>query len=185
MASKKNENRQTEVKFMFWSSEDNDNGKPYEKTEKICYTRSEAIALKELTKKYPNAMIQVKEVKPDELVKIVYNSQLVFENAETAHETEESANESATENYTIIPFTMYAYEGQYWAVSDGGEYETDSIYDESPVKFGKIDTRGFLRMSAEQLTGMHVLAIHNDTRIELKRWAVVPNERVEMCVKES
>lgn len=183
MASKKNENRQTEVKFYYWNP--TEGGTPTEKTEKINYTRSDAIAQKTLAEKYNGCMIQVIELKQEEIVRTVYNPQLVYENASIVCETEESANENNGENFTIVPFTMYSYEGQYWAVSDNGNYETDAIYDESPVKFGKIDTRGFLRMSAEQLTGMHVLAIHNDTRTELKRWAVVPNERIELCIKES
>lgn len=186
MASKKNENRTTEVKYMFWSATDNQDGKPYEKSEKIPYTRSAEIARKVLCDKYPDAMIQVIEpLIQEEIKKTVYHPQLVFDNMRTDFETQEAAEEHANADETVIQYTMYEYTGQFWAIHDNGDYETDSVYDQSPVKFGKVDTRAFLKISAENLCGGKVIGIHDDNRHEIKRFAIVPNDKLEMCVKES
>lgn len=187
MTIKKNENRTTEVKFMFWSATDNQDGKPYEKSEKIPYTRSAEIARKVLCEKYQNAMVQVIEpLIQEEIKRTVYHPQLVFENMVCDFEDEENANESATENQTVVPYTMYIYSGQFWAVNSNGDYITDYVMDNSPCKFTKINARAFLKISAENLEPDYtILAIHGDERESQTRYAVVNNSDLEKCVKES
>lgn len=188
MTSKKNENRTTEVKFMFWSAEDNQDGKPYEKTEKIPYTRSAEIARKVLCEKYPDAMVQVIEpLIQEEIKRTVYHPQLVFENMICDFETEDAANNSLVDDsQTVVPYTMYIYSGQFWAVNSNGDYITDYVMDNSPCKFTKINARAFLKISAENLEPDYtVLAIHGDERKAETRYAVVNNEDLQKCVKES
>lgn len=185
MASKRNENRETTVRFMFWSAEDNDNGKPYEKEERIPYTRSAEIARKTLSEKYIGAMIQV--INPliqDEIVRTVYNPKLVFEYMVADYEYEETANESATEEQTVVPYTMYVYDAQYWAVDDEGNYHTDYVMDNSPLKMTKVDARAFLKMVAEDLSDCTVIGIHNDKREIETRYAIVNNSDLGKCVKQ-
>lgn len=180
--SNRNEGRMTTVKFMFWNPEEG--GTPYESTEKIPYTRSEEIARKTLAEMFPNCMIQVTALEQEEVKRVEYNSSKVNEFKTAAYETAEEAEANATKTQTIIPFTMYGYDGHVW-MKDGDDFFTEYIADESPVKFGIAETRSFIRMTAENNYACECIGTYETKRYELKRFALVENENLEMCVKES
>lgn len=155
----------------------------------IDYTRSETIAaekVREVLNLANDVMVQVTELKQTEIKKTVYNSGKIFENMSADFDDEEIAKASATENQTVIPYTMFEYEAQFWAVNSDGEYITDYITDNSPIKFTRVNMRHFLAISAENLTPNYkVLAIHGEKRIEVTRFAIVENDKLPLCVKES
>lgn len=180
--SNRNEGRKTEVKFMFWNPEEG--GAPYERTERIPYTRSDEIARKTLFEMFPNCMIQVVELEQEEVKRVVYNSGKINEHKMCACETAEEAEAIANETQTVVPFTMYGYDGHVW-MKDGGEFFTEYIADESPVKFGISETRKFIEFTAENIYSCKCIGTFETKRYELKRFAVVDNELLELCVKES
>lgn len=182
MTSKKNENRKTTAKGFI--------ANPYTKTfdefcEKIPYTRSLQKAIELVREEMAldnDVMISVTELEQEEIKRTVYNPQLVFENMVADYEYEETANESANEEQTVIPYTMYVYDAQYWAF-DGINYHTDYVIDNSPLKMTKVDARAFLKISAENLSGSTIIGIHNDNREVETRYAIVNNSDLEKCVK--
>lgn len=155
----------------------------------IDYTRSETIAaekVREALDLADDVMVQVTELQQSEIKKTVYNSGKVFENMSADFEDEEIAKASATENQTVIPYTMYEYDAQFWAVNSNGDYITDYVMDNSPVKFTRVNMRQFLAISAENLEpDFKVLAIHGEKRTETTRYAIVENDKLVLCVKES
>lgn len=158
------------------------------KTE-IDYTRSETIAaekVREVLNLANDVMVQVIELKQTEIKKTVYNSGKVFENMLADFEDEETAKENATENQTVIPYTMFEYDAQFWAVNSDGDYITDYVMDNSPVKLTRVNIRQFLTISAENLEPDYkVLAIHGENRTKTTRFAIVENDKLALCVKES
>ena len=184
MASKKNENRKTTAKGFI--------ANPYTKTfdefeERIDYTRSltKAIALVRKEKALDaDVMISVTELIQDEVKRIVYNSELVFENMVSDYENEEDANSYVFDNQTVIQYTMYEYSAHVW-MKNGKEYTSEYVLDNSPLKLGKIDTRAFIRMSAEKLFDCNCIAVNGEERTEVKRFAIVDNDKLKLCVKES
>ena len=181
--SNRNEGRTTNVKFMFWNPEEG--GTPYERNEKIPYTRSDEIARKTLSDMFHNCMIQVVDLEQEEVKRVSYNLGKVNEYKTAAYETAEEAEAHATETQTIIPFTMYGYDGHVW-MKDGDEFFTEYIADESPVKFGISETRSFIKLTAENIYDNAVcIGTYETKRYELKRFAIVENENLELCVKES
>lgn len=180
--SNRNEGRMTEVKFMFWNPEEG--GTPYERTEQIPYTRSDEIARKTLYEMFPNCMVQVTALEQEEIKRVIYNSGKVNEFKTAAYETAEEAEAHATETQAIIPFIMYGYDGHVW-MKDGEEFFTEYIADESPVKFGISETRSFIRSTAENNYACECIGTYETKRHELKRFAVVDNKNLALCVKES
>ena len=180
--SNRNEGRKTEVKFMFWNPEEG--GTPYERTEKIAYTRSEEIARKTLSDMFPNCMIQITALEQEEIKRVIYNSSKINEHKIAAYETVEEAEEHATETQTVIPFKMYGYDGHVW-MKDGEDFFTEYIADESPVKFGISETRSFIRLTAENIYSAECIGTYETKRYELKRYAIVDNENLALCVNES
>lgn len=190
MTSKRNENRMTTAKGII--------ANPYTKTfdefeERINYTRSINKAtemVREVMSLDADVMISVTELVQDEVKRVVYNSQLVYENMFADYEDEETANENAGEIHTVIPYTMYEYGAQVWLYDKTSEtYGTDYVCDMSPLKMTKIDARAFIRMSAEKLHGdvheVECIGIHDDERTEIKRFAIVENDKLQLCVKEA
>lgn len=155
----------------------------------IDYTRSETIAsekVREALELANDVMVQVTELQQTEIKKTVYNSGKVFENMSADFDDEEIAKAKATETQTVIPYTMYEYVAQFWAVNSDGEYITDYVMDNSPVKFTRVNMRQFLVISAENLEPSYkVLAIHGEKRTETTRFAIVENDKLPLCVKES
>lgn len=180
--SNRNEGRKTEVKFMFWNPEEG--GTPYERIEKIPYTRSDEIARKTLSEMFPNCMIQVIELDQEEVKRVVYNSGKVNEYKTAAFETAEDAEANVTDTQTVIPFTMYGYSGHVW-MKNGDEFFTEYITDESPIKFGIGETRAFIKIAAENNYACMCIGTYDTKRHELKRFALVENDSLQMCVKES
>lgn len=155
----------------------------------IDYTRSETIAaekVRETLELANDVMVQVTELVQTEIKKTVYNSGKVFENMWADFEDEETAKEYMLENQTIVSYTMFEYEAHFWAVNSDGEYITDYVTDNSPVKFTRVNMRQFLAISAENLEPNYkVLAIHGEKRTETTRFAIVENDKLSLCVKES
>ena len=184
MASKRNENRQSTVKGVIVTLE------PLTKEEfeiRTPYTRSFPIATKfanEILGANENTIITVTDVIPDELKKVIYDAQLVFDNMSADYEVAETAEDVCDENETVIPYTMHVYQGQVWMYDeDTKEYHTNAIIDQSPLKFTKVDARAFIKMSAESYYGLKVIGIHDEERTEIKRYAIVSNDKLHLCEK--
>lgn len=185
MASKRNENRQSTVKGIIA----NPITQTFEQFEiKTPYTRSTVKAVEfareQLEITDPQIMVSVTEVVPDELKKVVYDAQLVVDNMAIDYEDAELANDACTDDETVIPYTMHIYQGQVWMYDEETKnYHTNAIIDQSPLKFTKVDARAFIKMSAETYYGLKVIGIHDEERTEIKRYAIVPNDKLQMCEK--
>ena len=184
MASKRNENRQSTVKGYIVTLE------PLSKEEfeiRTPYTRSFPIATKfanEILGANENTIVTVTDVIPDELKKVVYDAQLVFDNMSADYENAETAEDVCDENETVIAYTMHEYEGQVWLYDETTkDYTTEFFMDNSPLKMTKVDARAFLRMMAESFFGKTVIGIHDEKRIENKRYAIVSNDKLHLCEK--
>ena len=184
MTSKRNENRQSTVKGIIA----NPITQTFEQFEiKTPYTRSTVKAVEfareQLEITDPQIMVSVTEVVPDELKKVAYDAQLIIENSAGTYDNKERAEDDVTENETVLAYTMHGYSGQLWMIDNEGEYTTVFFADESPLKFGKVDTRAFLKMAGEEVYGCKVIGIHNEERQELKRYAIVSNDKLHLCEK--
>lgn len=184
MASKRNENRQSTVKGYIVTLE------PLTKEEfeiRTPYTRSIPIATKfanEILGANENNIITVTDVIPDELKKVIYDAQLVVDCMNADYEYEETAQDFCTEDETIVPYTMHEYQGQVWMYDeDTKEYHTNGIVEQSPLKFTKVDARAFIKMSAETYYNLKVIGIHDTEHTEIKRYAIVSNDKLHLCEK--
>lgn len=90
---------------------------------------------------------------------------------------------SAYTDATLVKYSYYEYGAQVWSVDGMGDYHTNYHMDWSPLKMTKINARGFIKMSYEDLTGETVLGIHNDARWFVTKYAIVPTDKLEECVK--
>lgn len=181
--TKRNENRKSTVKGIIANPET----QTFEAFEiETPYTRSIPKAA-EMARKVLNledgVMVSVTEIHNEALKPVIYDSQEVFDEMVADYETKEEAEENCNELCTVIPYTMYQYEAQVW-LFDGDKYATEFFSDNSPMKFGKVDTRGFIRMAAESFFDSKVIGIHDDKRYEEKRFAIVENDRLEFCIKK-
>ena len=181
--TKRNENRKSTVKGIIA----NPQTQTFEAFEiETPYTRSIPKAV-EMAREYfqlaNDIMVSVTEIHNEALKPVVYDSQAVFDEMVADYETKENAEENCNENCSVIPYTMYQYEAQVW-LFNGDEYTTEFFTDNSPMKFGKVDTRGFIRIAAEQFFESKVIGIHDDKRFEEKRYAIVENDRLEFCIKK-
>ena len=185
MTSKRNENRQSTVKGIIA----NPITQTFEQFEiKTPYTRSTVKAVEfareQLEINDPQIMVSVTEVVPDEIKRIVYDAQLVFKNMLDDCEDVESAKDLVNAGETVIPYTMHVYQGQVWMYDeDTKEYQTNAIIDQSPLKFTKVDARAFIKMSAEAYYDLKVIGIHDEERTEIKRYAIVSNDKLHLCEK--
>lgn len=185
MASKRNENRQSTVKGIIA----NPITQTFEQFEiKTPYTRSTVKAVEfareQLEINDPQIMVSVTEVIPDELKKVIYDAQLVFDNMTTDYFEEELANDSCDENETVIPYVMHIYEAQVWMYDEKNkDYTTEPFVDQSPLKMTKVDARAFIKMMAESHYDKTVIGIHDAERTEIKRFAIVPNDKLHLCEK--
>lgn len=178
MTSKKNENRTSTVKGIIA----NPQTQTFEQFEiETAYTRS-AIKAVEMAREAlnldPAVMVSVTEIVNQPLVKVQYDAQSLIENMRESFENQEEAENAAAENETVIPYELFMYSGQIWAVS-GEEYATDFVRYFSTVKHTKVDARAFIKMRYEQENEtVLVIGIHGDKRKEQKRYAVISEENL-------
>lgn len=178
MTSKKNENRTSTVKGIIA----NPQTQTFEQFEiETAYTRSAVKAVemaREALNLDPAVMVSVTEIVNQPLVKVQYDAQSLIENMRESFENQEAAENAAAENETVIPYELYMYSGQIWAVA-GEEYATDFVRYFSTVKHTKVDARAFIKMRYEQENETaQVIGIHGDERKEQKRFAVISDENL-------
>ena len=182
--TKRNENRKSTVKGIIA----NPQTQIFEAFEiEIPYTRSTQKAAefaREILNIEEYIMLSVTEIQNEALKPIVYDNQLVCDYMTADFETKEEAEQNANEMQSVIPYTMFIYSGQVW-LTDGEKYSTEHFTDWSALKFGKIDTRGFVKMMAESFYNAKVIGINDDKRTEQKRFAIVDNDKLQLCVKNS
>ena len=181
--TKRNENRKSTIKGIIA----NPQTQTFEAFEiETPYTRSipkAAEMAREILNLEDGVMVSITEIHNEALKPVVYDSQAVFDEMIADYETKEKAEKNCNELSTVVPYTMYKYKAQVW-LFNGDEYTTEFFVDQSPMKFGKVDTRGFIRMAAEQFFESKVIGIHDDNRYEEKRYAIVENDRLEFCIKK-
>lgn len=154
----------------------------------IPYTRSEKIAFTSVAEMLEDDMMfNIIELRNEPLKKVVYDAQLVFDNMLEDCEDLETANDRVNEGESVIPYTMYYYDAHIWyKFDDDGitNFCTDSFTDSSPLKFGVIDTREFIKMTASAYFDAEIIGLYEPTRTEVKRYAIVPNDKLQACVKK-
>ena len=142
------------------------------------YTRSEIKAC-ELAREALNLenraiMVSVTEIINEAVKPIVYDAQSLIDFADAVYDYDNDAE--PTETQTVVEFVKYIYTAQIWAVS-GEDYTTESWEYESTVKLGKVDTRAAIAMNYEhENKNWKVLAVHNDKREQVKRYALIERE---------
>lgn len=178
MTSKKNENRTSTVKGIIA----NPQTQTFEQFEiETAYTRS-AVKAVEMAREILNldnsVMVSVTEIINQPIVKVQYDAQSLIENMRESFENQEEAENAAAENETVIPYELYMYSSQIWAVA-GEEYATKFVRYFSTVKHTKVDARAFIKMRYEQENkSAQVIGIHADERKEQKRYAVISDEQL-------
>lgn len=184
MASKKNENRKTTVKGVLANPQTQ---KFQEFEETISYTRSTvkaAKAIREMMGLESHVMVSIFELIQEDVKKPVYNSQLITEFMICDAPSRDEVEAIVRENQTIIKYGMYYYSAQLW-LDFGGDYRTEPILDNSPLKLSKVDARAFVKLCGENLyTGAKVIGIHNCDRELVERYAIINNDDLEKCIKE-
>lgn len=178
MTSKKNENRTSTVKGIIA----NPQTQTFEQFEiETAYTRSAVKAVemaREILNLDPTVMVSVTEIVNQPLVKVQYDAQSLIENMRESFGNQEEAENAAAENETVIPYELFMYSGQIWAVA-GEEYETEFARYFSTIKHTKVDARAFIKMRYEQENeSAQVIGIHGDERKEQKRYAVISDEQL-------
>ncbi len=153
------------------------------------YTRSNATARK-LASKALNIdanFIIVTELVNEPKKAIEYDAFAIAANCfEQFDESDKDSAESAMSAYTdttLVKYSYYEYGAQVWSVDNTGDYHTNYHMDWSPLKMTKINARGFVKMSYEALTGETVLGIHDDARCFVTKYAIIPNDKLEECIK--
>lgn len=178
MTNKKNENRTSTVKGIIA----NPQTQTFEQFEiETAYTRS-AVKAVEMAREILNldaaVMISVTEIVNQPVVKVQYDAQSLIENMRELALSESDAKEIAQDGDQIIPFEMFKYTGQIWAVN-GEEYTTEEYTTWSTVKHTKVDARAWLKMCYEkEFEGSQVIGIHADIRTCEKRFAVISDENL-------
>lgn len=158
---------------------------PFEET--ISYTRSAQKAVELVREKMqldndPNIIVTVNEIVNEAPKPIKYNEGKIYDFSIAQYEEKEDAEKQLSDGYEVKEIRWFEYEAAYWA-TNGEEYITDFVHDESPIGFTKVDMRAFLVMSAEQLTGFKVIGIHNETKRETKRYCVIETTNLEKCIE--
>ncbi len=158
---------------------------PFEET--ISYARSAQKAVELVREKMqldndPSIVITVNEIINEAPKPIKYNESKIYDFSVAHYDEKEDAEKQCGENYEVKEIRWFEYEAAYWA-TNGEEYFTDFVHDESPIGFTKVDMRAFLVMSAEQLTGLKVIGIHNETKHEVKRYCIIKSSDLEKCIE--
>lgn len=179
MMSKKNESRTSTVKGIIA----NPQTQTFEQFEiETAYTRS-AVKATEMAREIldldPTVMVSVTEIVNKPLVKVQYDAQSLIENMRESFANQDEAENAAEENETVIPYELYMYSCQIWAVG-GEEYVTEFVHYFSTVKHTKVDARAFIKMRYEHENELaQVIGIHGDERKEQKRYAVISEKNLE------
>ena len=144
------------------------------------YTRSEikaaGLALEVLNLDANRYMVKVNEIVNEAVKPINYDAKSLIDFAIAIYDYDNDAE--PTESQIVIEFVKYIYTGQIWAVS-GEDYTTESWEYESTVKLGKVDTRAAIAMNYEhENENWRVLAVHNDKREQVKRYALIEREQL-------
>lgn len=178
-----NENRKSTVKGIIANTEK----QTFENFEiETPYTRSNSMAIKyakEAMKLDDNALVSIVEIINKPFKRPIYDAGKLIENAIEFFDDETDAKNAASDSVSVIKVTDYVYSGQVWAILDSGEYYTEFIKDASPVKFGKVDTRGFIKMRAEKRLSGKVIGVHGDKREVRFQFITIENDALEKCVK--
>ena len=169
----KNINRETTAKIIVADAK----AKTFEESEiRIPYTRSypkATVICREILNLEPTVMLSVADLIQDEIKPIRYNAQDLRERARADFDSEETALEECKKNELVVPFDLFLYTAQVWA-TDGENYETLGVGYESTVKHTKVDARAFIKMTYDKRNEPYsVIAVHNDKRQDLKRYAVI------------
>lgn len=179
----KNANRKSTIKGIIANTET----QTFENFEiEVPYTRSKvkAVALvKEAMNLDNTALVSITKVINEPLKRVQYDTGKLIENAQAFYEYEVDAKNEAADDEAVIKVTIYDYSGQVWAVVDSGEYITEFITAPSHVKFGKVDTRGFIKMTAENLLSAKVIGVDADKREPRIEFITIKNDALEKCVK--
>lgn len=158
---------------------------PFE--EVISYTRSAQKAVELVREKMqldnnPSIVVTVNEIINEAPKPIKYNESKIYDFSIAQYNEKEDAEKQLSDGYEVKEIRWFEYEAAYWA-TNGEEYITDFVHDESPVGFTKVDMRAFLVMSAEQLTDFKVIGIHGETKRETKRYCVIKSNDLEKCIE--
>ena len=158
---------------------------PFE--EVISYARSAQKAVELVREKMqldndPSIVITVNEIVNEAPKPIKYNESKIYDFSVGRYYEKEDAEKQCPDGYEVKEIRWFEYEAAYWA-TNGEEYITDFVHDESPIGFTKVDMRAFLVMSAEQLTGFKVIGIHGETKHETKRYCVIESAYLEKCIE--
>lgn len=177
-------NRETTVKG-FIINTNSQEFTPFEET--ISYARSAQKAVELVREKMqldndPSIVITVNEIINEAPKPIKYNDGKIYDFSVGDFYDKEDAEKQCTDGYEVKEIRWFEYEAAYWA-TNGDEYVTDFVHDESHVGFTKVDMRAFLAMSAEQLTGFKVIGIHNETKRETKRYCIIKSDELEKCIE--
>ena len=145
------------------------------------YTRSETkaanLAMDALGLDPKRYMIRVTEIVNEAVKPVVYDAQSLIDFAVAVYDYEIDAE--PTETQVVIPFTVHCYSAQVWAVS-GEDYTTEYHEYETTVKLGKVDARAAVKMNYEhENKSWFVIGIHNDTRQEFKRYALIERDELK------
>ena len=144
------------------------------------YTRSaiKAIELARETLHIPNnCMVSVTEIINEAAKPINYDAASLMDFASDYGHINDY---EPKENELVLPFTMFTYSAQIWAIGNDDEYSTEFFEYESTVKLTKVDARAALKMAYEHENKHdHVIGIHNDARTEEKWFALITREALK------
>ena len=144
------------------------------------YTRSavKAVELAREALNIPNAcMVSVTEIMNEAAKSINYDATSLMEFASDYGHINDY---EPKENEFVIPFTMFTYSAQIWAIGNDDTYTTEFFEYESTVKLTKVDARAAVKMAYElENKNDHVIGIHNDTRTEEKWYALITRENLK------
>ena len=177
-------NRETVVKG-FIINTNSQEFTPFE--EVISYARSAQKAVELVREKMqldndPSIVITVNEIINEAPKPIKYNEGKIYDFSIAQYQDKEDADKQCPDGYEVKEIRWFEYEATYWA-TNGEEYVTDFVHDESPVGFTTVDMRACLVMSAEQLSGYKVIGIHGETKHETKRYCVIESIYLEKCIE--
>lgn len=143
------------------------------------YTRSDvkaaSLVLDALKLDASRYMVKVNEIINESVKPIIYDTQDLFERAESIWLSEDEFE--IADGYKVIPFANYVYTCQVWAIHKDGEYQTENWEYEARVKLGKVDTRAALVMNYERENPNYkVIGIHADKREEKRLFAYISED---------
>lgn len=180
----KNANRTTTIKGFIVTLEPL-NKEPFEIV--TPYTRSDAKAgnlVAEQMEVKEGQIITITELINEPLKKTAYDAQLVYDFMRCDFETKEEAEAAINVEEIVIAYTMYYYGAEVWYyLADDNAYYTAPYTDCSPLKFGVVDSREFVKMGAEDYFNAQIIGMHDVTREEVKRYAIVSTENAKQCEK--